>query len=57
MGRNEYGRLGLGSTHPDASEPTPLPSPTGKKAIQIAAGECVSFFVTEDGKRFTLNKV
>ncbi|MCL4134366.1 UNVERIFIED_CONTAM: hypothetical protein GTU68_031793 [Idotea baltica] len=49
MGRNEYGRLGLGQGSKDASKPTPIKVPDAQKAVQIAAGECVSFIVLDDG--------
>ena len=49
MGRNEYGRIGLGEGK-DASQPTPIPVLQEKKAVTIGAGECVSFAVLENGK-------
>lgn len=49
MGRNEYGRLGLGQGSKDATKPTPIPL-SGGKPVFVAAGECVSFILTEDGK-------
>ncbi|KAB7496162.1 Regulator of chromosome condensation [Armadillidium nasatum] len=49
MGRNEYGRLGLGQGSKDATKPTPIPLPD-VKPVFVAAGECVSFIVTKDGE-------
>ena len=54
MGRNEYGRLGLGKDSSDAKTPTQISSISDKKIASVSAGECVSLLVTDTGKKKVL---
>ncbi|KAJ8306528.1 hypothetical protein KUTeg_017073 [Tegillarca granosa] len=52
MGRGEYGRLGLGDDTKEKSQPTTLPGLGKEKYSHIAAGQCVSFAIRNDGTAF-----
>ncbi|CAK1595156.1 unnamed protein product, partial [Parnassius mnemosyne] len=52
LGRNEYGRLGLGEKSGDAEVLEPIPKLQDKKCICIAAGTCNSFAITDAGEVF-----
>ena len=54
LGRKEYGRLGIGNTEEDAKVPTLIPVLENEKCVEVAAGEAVSFAVTESGTSATL---
>ena len=49
IGRREYGRLGLGEDSTDVMIPTLIPALKDEKCVEVAAGEAVSFAVTESG--------
>ncbi|XP_028157338.1 regulator of chromosome condensation-like isoform X2 [Ostrinia furnacalis] len=52
VGRQEYGRLGLGDREGDAEALEPIPKLQNKKCISIAAGTCNSFAVADSGEVF-----
>ncbi|CAH2062022.1 unnamed protein product, partial [Iphiclides podalirius] len=52
IGRTEYGRLGLGDRTGDAEILEPIPKLQNKKCVNIAAGTCNSFAVTDTGEVF-----
>lgn len=53
IGRHDYGRLGLGENAKDATELEEIPALKGKNVVQIAAGLCCSFAVTDKGELFS----
>ena len=53
LGRKEYGRLGMGEINQDLVVPTPIPVLEATKCIEVAAGEAVTFALTENGNLMT----
>lgn len=51
LGRSEYGRLGLGETAEEKSEPTVIPDLP--KIASVACGASVSYAVSKDGRVFS----
>lgn len=49
LGRDTYGRLGLGADCGDQSVPTVIPTLQSEKCTEISCGNCVSFAVTKEG--------
>ncbi|CAL1547154.1 unnamed protein product [Lymnaea stagnalis] len=53
LGREDYGRLGLGKDCGERKVPTLVPALEGLTAINVAAGGCVSFAVTSNGDLYS----
>lgn len=53
LGRKEYGRLGMGEINQDLVVPTPIPVLEATKCIEVAAGEAVTFALTENGTAYS----
>lgn len=53
IGRQDYGRLGLGDVNEDIEQLTPIIALNGLRVQQLECGECCSFAITEDGKVYS----
>uniref|UniRef100_A0A2C9JH32 RCC1-like domain-containing protein n=2 Tax=Biomphalaria glabrata TaxID=6526 RepID=A0A2C9JH32_BIOGL len=53
LGRGDYGRLGLGENCEEKTKPTIVPALENCKAVNVGAGGCVSFAVTDNGDLFS----
>ncbi|CAB4067580.1 RCC1 [Lepeophtheirus salmonis] len=53
LGRNDYGRLGLGKSSKDAAIPTLISGLADKNIVDVSCGTTVSFAVTESGECFS----